>query len=87
MAIMTTERSVRGMLAQVAGVSKPLQAARSLVRTGHVVVFGDGENGDENYIYSKFSGETIAVTDDGTNYLMGMWVTPPDEASQPFGRQ
>ena len=75
------------MLAQVAGVSEPLQAVRSLVRAGHVVIFGDGENGDENYIYNKFSGETTAVTDDGTNYLMGMWVVPPDGASQPFGRQ
>ena len=87
MAIMTAEGSVRGMLAQVADVSKPLQAVRSLVRAGHVVVFGDGENGDENYIYNKFSGETTAVTDDGINYLMGMWIIPPGEASQPFGRQ
>ena len=88
MAIMTAEGSVRGMLAQVADVSKPLQAVRSLVRAGHLVVFGDGENGDENYIYNKFSGERTAVTDDGINYLMGMWIVPPGEASsQPFGRQ
>ena len=87
MAVMTAEGSVRGMLAQVADVSKPLQAVRSLVRAGHLVVFGDGENGDDNYIYNKVTGEQTAVTDDGINYLMGMWIIPPNEASQPFGRQ
>ena len=87
MAIMTSERSVRGMLAQVADVSKPLQAVLSLVRAGHLVVFGDGENGDDNYIYNRVTGERTAVTDDGINYLMGMWVIPPNEAAQPFGRQ
>ena len=75
------------MLAQVADVSKPLQAVRSLVRAGHLVVFGDGEHGDDNYIYNKVTGEQTAVTDDGINYLMGMWIIPPSEASQPFGRQ
>ena len=87
MAVMTAEGSVRGMLAQVADVSKPLQAVRSLVRAGHLVVFGDGEHGDDNCIYNKATGEQTAVTDDGINYLMGMWIIPPSEASQPFGRQ
>ena len=88
MAIMTAERSVRGMLAQVADVSKLLQAVRSLVRAGHLVVFGDGGNGEANYIYNRFSGERTAFTDDGVNYLMGMWIIPLGEASsQPFGRQ
>ena len=77
-----------GCSRQVADVSRPLQAVRSLVRAGHPVVFGDRENGDENYIYNKFSGERTVVTDDGVNYLMGMWVIPPGEAtSQPSGWQ
>ena len=71
--------SVRGMLAQVADVSKPLQAVRSLVRAGHVVVFGDGDNGDENYIYNKVSGECTSVTDGGINYLLAMLTIPPGE--------
>ena len=85
MAVMTAEGSVRGLLAQVADVSKPLQAVRSLVRAGHIVVFGDGEDGSENYIVNKITGDYTAVADDGINYLMGMWVIPPDE--QPFHRQ
>ena len=52
------------------------------------MVLGDGENGDANYIYNRFSCERTAVTDDGVNYLMGMWTIPPGEASsQPFGQQ
>ena len=87
MAVMTAEGTVRGLLAQVADVSKPLQAVRSLVRAGHVVVFGDGEDGSQNYIMNKVTGEFTSVNDDGTNYLMGMWIIPPNEAAQPFGRQ
>ena len=87
MAVMTAEGTVRGLLAQVADVSKPLQAVRSLVRAGHVVVFGDGEDGSQNYIMNKVTGEFTSVNDDGTNYLMGMWIIPPSEAAQPSGRQ
>ena len=84
-AVMTAEGSVRGLLAQVADVSKPLQAVRSLVRAGHIVVFGDGEDSNGNYTVNKITGDYTAVADDGINYLMGMWVIPPDE--QPFHRQ
>ena len=51
--VMTLEGSRKGMRAQVADVSKPLQAVRSLVRTGHIVVFGDGEDGMQNYVVNK----------------------------------
>ena len=76
MPVMTAEGTRRGLRAQVANVSKPLQAVRSLVKAGHVVVFGAGENGDENYILNRFAGEVNAVEDDGINYLMGMYIIP-----------
>ena len=79
MAIMTGEGTTRGLRAQVAEVSKPLQAVRSLVRTGHMVVFGDGEDGNANYVVNKLTGEVNAVRDDGTNYLMGMYIIPKAE--------
>ena len=82
--VMTLEGGRRGMRAQVADVSKPLQAVRSLVRTGHVIVFGDGENGDQNYVVNKATGEVMSVMDDGVNYLMGMYVIPRAESG--FGR-
>ena len=82
--IMTLEGNCRGMRAQVADVSKPLQAVRSLVRTGHLVVFGDGEDGTQSYVINKATGEVMNVKDDGVNYLMGMYVIPRAEAG--FGR-
>ena len=84
MPVMTREGSMRGLRAQVADVSKALQSVRALVKAGHVVIFGDGEQGECHYVYNKFTGETNEVTDDGINYLMGMYIIPPDDAG--FGR-
>ena len=78
--VMTLEGSCKGLRAQVADVSKPLQAVRSLVRTGHVVVFGDGEDGSQNYMVNKTTGEITNVMDDGVNYLMGMYIIPRSES-------
>ena len=79
MPVMTAEGTQRGLRAQVADVSKPLQAVRSLCLTGHCVVFGGGKNGDEHFIVNRFTGEINEVKDDGTNYLMGMYVIPKAE--------
>ena len=82
--VVTDEGSWRGMLAQVADVSKALQSVRALVKAGHVVVFGDGECGADHYIYNKMTGETNLVKDDGVNYLMSLHIAPRAEAG--FGR-
>ena len=76
LAVVTEEGSWRGLKAQVADVSKPLQSVRSLVRSGHVAVFGDGEIGCSHYVLNKTTGECTAVRDDGANYFMGMYVIP-----------
>ena len=81
-AIVTEEGTVRGMRPQVADVSKALQSVRALVRTGHVVVFEDGEKGTEHYIMNRVIGECNAVRDDGFNYLIGLYVVSPNQ--QPF---
>ena len=83
--IMTIEGSVRGLKTQIADVSKPLQAVRSLIKSGHLVVFGDGDDGTESYVVNKFTGEVNMLIDDGVNYLMGMYVVPPEESG--FTRQ
>ena len=85
-AVVTEEGSVRGMRPQVADVSKALQSVRALVKTGHLVVFGDGADGNEHYILNRESGEVNAVRDDGLNYLMRLYVIPPG-AQQPFAGQ
>ena len=80
MAVVTDDGAWRGLQAQVADVSKMLQSVRSLVKAGHTVVFGDGDDGHSHYVYHKLSGECIGVRDDGVNYLMGMHIVPKDEA-------
>ena len=73
------------MRPQVADVSKAFRSVRVLVRIGHVVVFGDGENGTEHYIMNRATGEYNAVCDDGLNYLMRLCCIP--NAQQPFAGQ
>ena len=85
MPVVTAEGAWKGLRAQVADVSKALQSVRSLVRSGHVVVFGDGEDGSESYIVNKFTGECTAVKDDGVNYLLGLHIAPRSESG--FVRQ
>ena len=80
MPVVTAECTWRGMRAQVADVSKALQSVRTLVRAGHMVVFGDGDNGDGNYIVNKITGELTSVKDDGINYLLGLYIAPRNEA-------
>ena len=41
-----------------------------------MVVFGDGDDGSGNYIVNKITGERHAVTDDGVNYLLGLYIAP-----------
>ena len=50
-----------------------------------MVVFGDGLEGEQHYVLNKITGEVNSIKDDGINYLMGLYVMPPNEAG--FGRQ
>ena len=75
--VVTAEGTVRGVRAQVADVSKPLQAVRQLTRTGHLVVFGDGPGGEQHYVLNRVTGEMNMIRDDGINYIMGLYVMPP----------
>ena len=45
-----------------------------------MVVFGDGDDGDGNYIVNKITGELTSVKDDGINYLLGLYIAPRSEA-------
>ena len=80
MPVVTVAGAWRGLRAQVADVSKALQSVRTLVQAGHIVVFGDGEDGSGNYIVNKITGETTAVKDDGVNYLLGLYIAPMQES-------
>ena len=78
MPVMTREGTWRGLQAEVADIARALQSVRSLVKTGHKVVFGDGANGTEHYIQNVMTGEVNAVEDDGQNYLMTYLIAPKD---------
>ena len=80
--VMTEEGTWRGLKAQVAEVSKALQSVRGLVKAGHLVVFGDGDDGCQRYVLNKTTGEINSVADDGINYLMRLHVVP--QAVSPF---
>ena len=78
--MVTDEGHWRGFKAQVGDLSKARQSVRTLVRAGHVVVFGDGDDGHSHYVVNRVTGELTAVRDDGMNYFMGMYIVPKDEA-------
>ena len=82
MPVVTAEGAWKGLLAQVADISKALQSVRSLVRAGHAVVFGDDddEGGTCSYIVNKVTGEYTSVKDDGVNYFLGLYIAPKHEA-------
>ena len=61
----------------MADIARPLQSLRSLDETGHKVVCGDGEKGDQHYIENTTTGEANLVNDDGLNHLMTCHIAPP----------
>ena len=79
--IMTREGTWRALKAEVADISRALQSVRSLVKTGHRVVFGGGEAGNDHYIENVMTGEVNMVEDDGMNYLMTYYIAPRAQAS------
>ena len=79
--IMTREGTWRSLKAELADISRPLQSVRSLIKTGHRVVFGGGDDGCFHYIENIITGEINAVEDDGSNYLMTYSIAPKAQAS------
>ena len=79
--IMTREGTWRSLKAEVADISRPLQPVRSLIKTGHRVVFGGGDDGNFHYIENIMTGEINAVEDDGSNYFMTYVIAPKAQAS------
>ena len=78
--IVTRENTWRGLKVEVADIAQALQSVRSLVRTGHKVVFGDGPDGMAHYIEHQVTGEVNWVQDDGLNYLMTYAIAPKEAA-------
>ena len=73
--LVTKEGTTRGMMAQVADVTMPLQRPRALHASGHMVAL-DGKN---SFVLNKITGEVNCLEDDGVNYFMDMSIIPPEE--------
>ena len=80
------------MTFQAAPVSKPLGSVKRICAAGHRVVFDE----DGSYTENKTTGEINMLREDNGNYMLDMWVVPPQttEWGQPpngtppsFGRQ
>ena len=78
-AVLTAEGTLRGYASQVADVSKPLNAVRSTVKSGHAVCFGLGPDGEDHLIINRHTGEINRLEDDGVNYLQSLLVVPQDQ--------
>ena len=74
----TREGTSRGMVFQVAGVSKPLASVTKMNEAGHIVVF----DGPESFIVNKITGEINALRQEDGNFMLDVWVPPPSIAEQ-----
>ena len=60
----------RGITAQAADVNQALLSVRKLVAAGYRVTF----DSDGSYIEDKENGEHMMLRDDGSMYLLKLWV-------------
>ena len=84
LAVVTEEGTVRGMTQQVADVTKPLEAVRANLKSGHAVIFNDdgSGNGTGSFMVNKTTGEINAIHDDGSNFVMRRWIIPAQEVPE-----
>ena len=79
--LLTMEETFRGMTFHAAPVSKPLGSVKRICAAGHRVVFDE----DGSYIENKTTGEVDLLREDNCNYMLDMWIFPPQAAE--WGRQ
>jgi len=82
--VVTREQTTRGMNFTAARVAKPPASVMKMVKEGHTVVF----DSSGSYVYHKVTGEVNALREEEGNYIMDVWVPPPEVArAMGFGRQ
>ena len=72
LAMITRERSIRGMTFTGAPVAKPLGSIKRLCLSGHLVVFDE----EGSYIMNKQSGECNMLREEDGNYMLDVWIPP-----------
>ena len=73
--LVTGEGTLRGMTFQAAPVSKALGSVKRMCASNHRVVFDD----DGSYIENKITGEINWLREDNGNYMLDVWIVPPDQ--------
>jgi len=79
--VITEENTVRGITAQIADVTDPLQSVRHLNGSGHGVWL----YGDDSFMINMVTGECNKITDNGKNFVTKVWVIPPSELNAVVG--
>ena len=69
-------RTLRGITFQAAGVSKGLPSVEKMNENGHAVVF----DGDMSFVVNKATGEVNHLRRQDGNFMLDMWIPPPDVA-------
>ena len=79
----TREATMRAMTFTAAPVAKPLGSVKRICQAGHIVVFDE----DGSYIYNNHTGEVNVLREEMGNYIMDVWVAPPDLNEQAASEQ
>ena len=72
--MVTEEGSLRMMAFQAAPVAKALGSVAKICQAGHAVIF-DSEG---SYIVNKSTGEINWLREDNGNYILDVWIPPPE---------
>ena len=72
--LLTEEETLRTMKFNACPVTKTLGSVKRMCDTGHKVVF----DSDCSHVYNKHTGETNLMREDQDNYVLDMWVPPPE---------
>ena len=72
------EGGIKPMTYQIAPVEKPLNAVVDMVKCKHTVVFDD----EGSFIRDKTTGDINWLREDNGNYMLDVWILPPDATNQ-----
>ena len=75
--VLTEENTIRGVTAQIADVTDPLQSVRHMNANFNGVWL----YGDESFSVNMVTGEVNRIVDNGKNFVMRAWIIPPDEVA------
>ena len=72
------EGQVKGMVMKAAPVAKPLGSVKRICAAGHRVVFDESGS----YIMHKGTGDVTWLREEDGNYILDVWIPPPDEENE-----